>query len=111
MNVSMNNSPNFRGFILYTNPDTKKKSTINTNDVVGIQQKIEPGQLESNEPTKVYVRNNIDNNNRDAKYVVYSFNAPVTRIVREYNRACKNEFLDYGRVLDIAAIPETTDSL
>ena len=103
MQINMNNtSPNFNGFLQYRNNKLKMDATIDTQNIMAIQQKYDYINAVSEHDTDIIVKNTFSNNGAD-RYIVFSFAEPIENVIKEYNKACKNEKAELGSVMDINA--------
>lgn len=100
MRINKINTTNFNGLLLYTNRDLKKNATIDTNNIVGIQQAKPLDYAESQEPTDIIVKNTFTNK-EETPYLVFTFNQPIESIIKEYNKACRNEIGELGTALEV----------
>lgn len=94
------NAVNFTGFIQYTSPKNQIAATLDTKNILGIQQKKENGKLCKDE-TKILIKNTHDNNKKYPYAVISVPNLPINYAIMEYNKTCNNEFADLGRVIEI----------
>lgn len=99
MKVNMNNySQSFNGLLLFQNKDAKMYSTINTQNIIGIRQKYNNTSTLQDYPTDIIVKNTFNDN----PYLIYSFDMPVKDVIVQYNKACKNENAELGRLNNIS---------
>lgn len=102
------NAVNFTGFIQYTGPKNQIVTTLDTKNILGIQQKQENGKLCKDE-TKILIKNTHDNNKKYPFAVISVPNLPINLAIMEYNKACNNELADLGRVTEIEYLENRKD--
>lgn len=94
------NGINFTGFVQYTGPRDQIVTTLDTQNILGIQQKQENGR-QCKDETKILIKNTHDNNKKYPFAVISVPTLPIKNVIMEYNKACNNEFADLGRVIEI----------
>lgn len=71
-----------------------------THNIVGIQQAKPLDYAESQEPTDIIVKNTFTNK-EETPYLVFTFNQPIESVIKEYNKACRNEIGELGTALEV----------
>lgn len=109
MQINKISSTNFSGLLLYKNPSAKKYATIDTNNIVGIQQGYDCEHSISDENTAIIVKNTFDNKTKN-KYIIFNFPINIKKAIEEYNRACRNELGELGVVESIESSDMVSNS-
>jgi len=103
MKVNMNNySQSFNGLLRYKNNNLKTNATIDTKNIIGIQQKYDNDYTESEYSTDIIVKNTFDNK-ETYPYLVFSFNMPIDDVIKQYNKACRNENAELNSLNNISS--------
>lgn len=98
------NSVNFTGLLQYTGPKDKITTTIDTKNIIGIQQK-----KETPYETQILVKNT-NENKKDFPFAVMTvYKMPIKNVLMEYNKACKNELADLGKLTEMEYLKDRKD--
>lgn len=98
------NAINFTGLLQYTGAKDKITTTVDTKNIIGIQQK-----KETPYETQILIKNTHKNMKNKPYAVMTIYKMPIKDVIIEYNKACRNELGDLGRIQEMEYLKDRND--